>query len=46
MATSEKISDAEWQKHEATIRHLYIVNKLTLDMLMHEMSSSHGFSAT
>jgi len=45
MATS-KISDAEWQWHEATIRHLYIVKNLTLDMLMHEMSSSHGFSAT
>ncbi|KAL9595276.1 MAG: hypothetical protein Q9179_005045 [Wetmoreana sp. 5 TL-2023] len=46
MATSRKISDAEWQRHEATIRHLYIVENMTLAMLMHEMSSSHGFSAT
>ena len=41
-----KISDAEWQRHEETIRHLYIDEKLTLDMLMNEMSSLHGFSAT
>lgn len=46
MAVLGKISDAEWELHEATIRHLYLVKNLTLDMLMQEMSSSHGFSAT
>jgi len=46
MATPRKISEAEWQKHEATIRQLYIVENLTLDKLMDKMFSSHGFSAT
>lgn len=46
MAVLGKISDAEWKLHEATIRHLYLVKNLTLDVLIQEMSSSHGFSAT
>ncbi|KAL9044309.1 MAG: hypothetical protein Q9214_002544 [Letrouitia sp. 1 TL-2023] len=46
MAPPAKIPEAEWQKHEATIRHLYIDENLTLDLLVQEMSSSHGFLAT
>ena len=45
MGTS-KISDAQWQKHEPTIRRLYLDSDWTLDMVIREMSSSHGFSAT
>ena len=41
-----KISDAEWQKHEPTIRRLYLDSDWTLDMVIREMSSSHGFLAT
>lgn len=45
MVRSE-ISDAEWQKHEPTIRQLYLDLDWPLDMVILKMSSSHGFLAT
>ena len=41
-----KISDAEWQKHEPTIRWLYLDCDRTLDKVIQDMSSSYGFLAT
>ena len=45
MATTRKISSAEWDSHKAKISALYLEENLTLDEVGRRMEDKHGFSA-
>jgi Clr5 domain len=46
MATTQRISPAEWDIHKETISTVYLTDNKTLDEVIQHMEDTHGFSAT